>query len=390
MTGKYWARTAVCVWVIFLAVVCIKTIAKPLSANIYPTFASAGSDFAAGQKLYDADHPVDHPYTDNFRYSPIVAAGFWPFSLMSWGVGGAIWRLLCAAVFLSGLWAFARRIGPSLALPGFFLLAVPLCFYSFHNGQVNPIVIGWLLWATVWAYDGKWNAAAVALAAAILMKVYPISLAGLFVLLAPVRLAVPLLLALVAGVVLPYAFQPAEYVTSQYQYWFANLQSDDRTQFPLWGGYQDFHMLLRVVGIEIPRQKYFAVQGAMGLLAAAVVFRQIRLGIDRRTITINAFTLGSCWMILFGTVETATFTLLAPVFARELLDAKGRPRWALPVALAGAGFFLVGLIALTLPHAIHRPIIALGVQPLGALLVSIAAVGRVLACRPTPAESPAS
>jgi hypothetical protein len=258
-----------------------------------------------------------------------------------------------------------------------------------HNGQANPIIIGWMLWATVCAYDGKWTLAALVLAPAVLMKVFPVALAGLLAMLAPVRFSVPLLIALAVGVVLPYAFQPAEYINAQYGFWFDNLSSDDRTNFALYAGYQDVHMLLRVVGINMPKEQYQIVQAVTGLLAAAVIFYQIRRGVDRPTIAINAFTLGICWMILFGaSVETATFTLMAPVMAREILDSKGRPRWALPVALAGAGFFVVSLIALTMPHHIHRPVIAFGVQPMGALLVGIAAVGRVLACRPVSVESP--
>src|SRR5205823_115802 len=77
MTRTHWARAAVAAWAVLLAVVCARTALKPLSASIYPTFARAGAEFAAGGKLYD----VPAPFTDNFRYSPLVAAGFVPFSL---------------------------------------------------------------------------------------------------------------------------------------------------------------------------------------------------------------------------------------------------------------------------------------------------------------------
>lgn len=375
-----WTRAALVAWAVLLAVVCVRPLFKPTSGTVFVTYATAGREFAEGRRLYD----VPHPFTDVFRYSPVVAAGFAPFTLLPLGVGGAVWRLLGAAVFLTGLAAWGRRACPTVPLPLLFLGALPLSLGSLQNGQANPHILGLMLWAAVLAHGGRWAGAASLIAAAALFKGYPVALGLLLAVLAPLRVGLPLAGVIAAGLVLPYAFQSAEYVTAQYRYWAETVGRDDRTNFPLYGGLQDAHMLLRVVGMQLTLAEYRPVQVATGAIVGLVVLWQLRRGVDRPRVALDAFTLGVCWMATFGpVVESSTFILLAPVMARELLEA-GRPRWAKAAALAGAGLFLLSVGVFAFPHHVHRPVIALGVQPLAALLLSAAAVGRVLSHRPAP------
>src|SRR5205085_1583299 len=156
------------------------------------------------------------------------------------------------------------------------------------------------------------------------------------------RFGLPLAIATISGLALPYALQSADYVTAQYEYWTANLSGDDRTGLPLHAGYQDFHMLLRVVGVTVPRGPYLLVQAGTGALAAGVLTWQLWCGIDRGRVALNALALGLCWMVLFGpSTEWSTYILLAPLAARELLDRAGRPRWSRACAVAGAGLFVL-------------------------------------------------
>lgn len=385
MSRTHLARTVFAAWAVLLAVVCIKPLLKPTSGTVYVTYATAGREFVEGRRLYD----VMHPFTDNYRYSPLVAAGFAPFSLLPLGVGGMLWRAASAAVFLTGLAAFARRVCPGVPLPAVFLFALPLSFGSLYNGQANTLVVGSMLWATVLATRDRWAAAAVLVAGASLFKGYPIALGGLFVLAAPRRFGLPLAVAILAGLALPFAVQSTDYVSDQYRFWAANLSRDDRTEFPLHAGLQDVHMLLRVVGVNMPLGPYRLVGAGVGLMAAAVVGWQSWKGIDSRQVVANALTLGLCWMATFGpAVESSSFILLAPVLSRELADRANRPRWARAAAFAGGGLFLLSVGIFAFPHAVHRPVIAMGIQPIAALLLSAAAVGRVLATRAIPPALP--
>ena len=371
-------RVAITVWAILLAAVCIKPLFSPFSSTVFITYEKAGEDFAAGERLYDRTHP----YTDNFRYPPVVAAGFVPFTWIPPGFGSVVWRLIGVAVVLTGMAAWAKRLCPDISIPVLMLLAVPLSIGSLSNAQANTHIAGLMLWGSVLASRGRWIAAAVLVAGAALFKGYPIALGGLLVLLAPLRFGLPLLLAVAAGLIAPYAFQSADYVTAQYQYLFDNLDRDDRTTRPLYAGLQDFHMLLRIVGIAVPRNTYFVVQAGTGLVAAGMIVWLWRRGMNRSDLALNAFTIGICWMGVFGpVVEASTFILMAPVMAFELLVPR-RPLWTRVLAYGGAAFFLTSVIAFAFPHAVHRPIVAMGILPLAALLLSMGAVGRVMATRP--------
>jgi hypothetical protein len=312
----------------------------------------------------------------------LVAAGFVPFTLLPLGLGGSLWRAIGATVFLTGLAAWGRRACPTVPLPMLFLSSLLLSIGSLANGQANTLVAGLLLWGTILAASGRWTVAAVLIAGAALFKGYPIALGGLLALVAPVRFGLPLLAALAAGLALPFALQSPDYVTAQYQFWMENLGKDDRTGFPLYISMQDFHMLLRVAGWNLPLDRYRVVQAAAGLLAAAAVGRQLWRGVSRPQVVLDAFTIGTCWMIVFGpAVESSTFILLAPVLARELLDRAGRSIAAKAAIYASAALFTLSVGVFAFPHEIHRPVISIGVQPLAALLGSAAALGRVIGSR---------
>jgi hypothetical protein len=373
-------------WVLLLAVVCVRTVLKPLSGNIYPTYAWAGERFAAGEPVYN----VYTPHVDNYRYSPVVAAGFVPFGMLPWGPGGAIFRLIGAALFLGGAVVWFRRSWPGAPLPAALLALLPLAIGSINNGQANPHIVGLMLGAGAFGLGGRWAAAGACIAAAALFKGYPIALGMLLVLAAPARFAAAVVGTIAAGLALPYLLQSPEYVNGLYREWWMNMAGDDRTGFPLWAGYQDFHLLLRVVGWNMPREQYLLVEAGTGAACAAVLMWQRWAGVAKADVVANAVTLGLCWMTVFGpATESSTLILLAPVLSRELLDRTGQPRWARAAAVAGAGLFLAAIVVLTLPHAIHRPVIATGIQPLASVLVAAAAVARVVRVRPAAAVIPA-
>jgi hypothetical protein len=267
------------------------------------------------------------------------------------------------------------------------LLALPLSIGSLNNGQANAHVAGLMLWGSLLASRGRWALAAFSIAAAALFKGYPIALGGLLALLAPLRFGLPLLVGVGIGIVLPGLLQSADYVMDQYRYLFANLQADDRSSFPLWGGYQDFHMLLRLAGFRVPRGDFRFVQAGAGLLAAGVLLWRWKRGVNRPEAAANAYALGACWMCLFGpAVEASTFILLAPVLAFELLAVE-RPRWAGIAAYCAGGLFLATVVLFAFPHAVHRPVIALGILPIAAALLTAATIGRIILVRSGAPES---
>ena len=372
-------RAAVLLWAVLLGVVCVRTVLKPLSGNIYPTYAWAGERFAAGEPVYN----VVTPYTDNYRYSPVVAAGFVPFGMMPWGPGGAVFRLLGAALFLGGAALWFRRSWPDAPVTAALAVMLPLSVGSVNNGQANPHMVGLMVLAGGLALGNRWAAAGACVAVAALFKGYPLAFGMLLLFAAPVRFTVALAGTVAAGLAVPYLLQSAEYVNGQYHDWWMNLAGDDRTGWESWRGYQDFHLLLKNLGWTVPRQQYLLVQAGTGAACAAVLAWQRWRGVAKPAVAANAVTLGLCWTTVFGpAVESSTLILIAPVLARELLDRAGRPRWARAAVLLGAVLFLAAVVVFAFPHAVHRPVIGLGIQPLAAALVAAAGVERVLRTRP--------
>lgn len=389
MHGRHWTRLAFGLWIILLGVVCIRPLFKPMSSTVFPIYAFAGSDFAAGEPLYAKNHPG----ADIFRYSPLVAAGFAPLALLPPGAGGALWRILGATLFLSGLAAWARRACPQAPLPLVFLVALPFSIGSLSNGQANVHILGLMLWGAVLATRGWWGAAGTLIATAALFKGYPIALGMLLALAAPIRHGLPLALTIAAGFALPFFLQSHEYISAQYSQWFEAVSGDDRTAFPFHLGYQDAHMLLRVLGFNLSLAEFRLIQIGVGAAAGGVIAGQVWRGVPREEVALNALTLALCWMTTFGPgIESSTFILLAPVAARELLDGRNQPRWARPLAIAGGGLYLICVTLFAFPHEVHRPVVALGILPVAALSISGAALGRVFAARaqarPAPAADP--
>jgi len=376
--NRHWTRTAIILWAVLLGVACIRPLFKPTSSTVYPIYAFAGADFAAGEPLYSSSHPG----ADVYRYSPAVAACFEPFALVPLGVGGAVWRAIGAVMFLTGLAAWAKRVCPHVSQPIFFLLALPLSVGSLSNGQANVHVLGLMLWGSLLATRGRWLWAAAFIAAAALFKGYPIALGLLIALAAPFRFGLPLAAALAAGCALPYLFQDADYVSSQYRQWVESVSHDDRSNFPLHIALQDPQMLLRIIGAPMGLDEYRLVQLGTGAAAASVVLCQLWKRVPREEVILNSLLLGLCWMATFGPcVEASTFILLAPVMARESLDGRNRPHWAAPYAWAGSLVFFASVVLFAFPHQIHRPVIVLGILPVAALLLSTAAVARALVVR---------
>src|SRR5438445_1905700 len=121
-------KTAVLVWSIVLIVVCLRVSISPRAHSVFAIFSTAGGHWRHAQDLY-YPHFFD-PDLDHFRYSPLAATLFAPWSILSGRVGNVVWRLFSAGLYLSALAWWARTVVPiclnrsQQAL--LFLLALPL------------------------------------------------------------------------------------------------------------------------------------------------------------------------------------------------------------------------------------------------------------------------
>jgi hypothetical protein len=367
-----WQRLAVALWIAVIAGVCVRGVVQQRTHSLYPTFAAAGSHWHAGTSLYYWGE--SEPGLEPYRYSPLVAAALVPFELLPPRAGGVAWRLLNACVLLAGMAAWLRSPLPwhpdAKQRAILFVMVLPLAAGSLNNAQSNPLVLGFLLLTVAAAGAGRWNRAAVWMALAASLKVYPVALGMLLAAAYPRRFAGRLLVALAAAVALPFLFQWPSYVAGQYAEWLRVLSEDDRRYWPLHMAYRDLWLLFRVAAVPLGPRGYQAIQVLSGVACAAVcVAGRVRNWEPARTLT-AVLALGTCWMTLCGpATESSTFVLLAPSLAWGVLAARadhwtGLARWMPDVA----GYLLfVSFVAGVSPQA--RNLHALGPQPLAALLL---------------------
>jgi hypothetical protein len=375
--SEHWQRLAIFVWTTIVLLVCVRGLLHARSNTVYPIFADAARDFVAGADLYRGRHS---PY----RYSPLVAALLIPFSLFPDSLGGLLWRLLNAGIYLAAFAWWCRVVLPSALTASqqalLYLLIVPLSVGSLNNAQSNPLVLGLLLAGVAAVAQQRWNLASGCLALACLFKIYPLAVGLLLAALYPRRLGGRFLLAVLIGLMVPFFLRPAPYVLEQYAGWFHHLQLDDRQQLPVALWYRDVRLLLHSCQIRLSPRSYAVVQLVTAAGAAGFCSAGRLAGWEERRLLSCLFGLGCCWMTLFGSAtESCTYILLAPILAWTLLDAWLRPSpwWLWTLLSASFGLFVVTQAAVWFPGG-GRLFRALGSHPLAGLLLLIGVVGREL------------
>jgi hypothetical protein len=369
-------RATLALWVALAVICAVRAALQPASHTVYPVYTHAARAWLARDELY-----VLVPGYDYYRYSPLAAAFFAPWLALGDGWGGAMWRIVGAALLAQGLFAWTRlgqRRGVSPPLV--FLLVWPFLLQNVNNGQSNPHMLGLLLLGTAEATLGRLGRSATWFAMAALLKPYTLAAAFLVAVAEP-RLWGRLMMALAVGLALPFCFGPMDYVASQYVSWVTHLTGNDRSDFDLKGAYRDLALLFRVYLVPLRPATYHAIQLAAALAMAAVTAAGRRMGFPRRDLLTCAFALAACWMTVLGpATESCTYLLLAPSLAATLVARPSRWLWL------AYGLF-AGTIAAGLFPQDWR-VQALGPQPLAGLILLGVTIGDYgAALRRTPAAT---
>jgi hypothetical protein len=375
--GVPWPRLAAAVWAVLLAGVAVRSLVQHESHDCYkPFYEPAGRNWLHGIDEYQLT-------TATCRYSPLANALFAPLALTPTKVGGLLWRGVNAGAFLGGLawwlrvyaadWTPTRRAWA-------FLLVIPLSLSTINSAQANPLLTGLLIAGTAAAGRGRWNWAAGLVAGACLLKIYPVALALLLVVTFPRRFLPPFLVALAAGLALPFALQDPAWVARQYHNWWVSLCIDDRTLWPFAKCYRDLWMVIRFYRLPVSYGGYVAIELALAAAAAAVCLAaRWRFGRPPAEVANTALGLAVCWMTVCGpTTEAGGYVLVAPTAAWAFLEAWGRPSppWLRALLLAGAALFTVGTAVAVTPDA--GDLLAYGWHPVAGLLLLAALMGEAI------------
>lgn len=336
-----WDRSAAvfAVWVLLILGLVISAYLRPHRMTVYPVYADASRAWWTGASMY-----VKGDAPDLYRYSPTFAVLASPLALFPPAAGNVAWKLANVAVFAAGLWVWAHRVLPRAAtrdrVAGLFFVAAFASLGSFFNGQANLMVTGFVLIALAALAGERWWLAVGFLAAATLVKVFPLALALVLCVLywrtLPARFAV----ALLVGLAVPFAAQRPEFVLDQTGEWVRHLVVTSEQPR---AGHRSLDALLGFVGLDVPRRAFQALAAVAGGVVLAVAVTTARRGSARQALAVTAAWFLT-WAVLFGpSAENATFAILAPVLAWATVTAFERPgAWLERAWLIGC-VYLIGL-----------------------------------------------
>ena len=364
-TGSLPSAVVIGLWVAVLLGICIRIGLISHSHDVFVTYYDAGRKWISSQPLYS--------YSRGFVYSPLIAAFFVLFAWLPLSLGAVLWRLLDAAGFIGAIfWWLKAEIHDRIRASSYwlaFLLILPLSLGNFNNGQINPLIIGLLMIAMLAARYRQWTLSAICVGICAYLKIYPLSVGLLLVLVYPRKLGWRIALTLILMGALPFILQRPAYVFEQYQRWFAFRAADDR-RMNMDIAPRDFAMILRVFHINLSAAAFLMVQILAGAGAAVVcVIGRIRKWSEERLL-ICIFTLGTCWMLLFGpATEDATYAMIAPALSFAAIQAFSQvtPGWMRVLICVSYAVLLVGLI-LNAFFGLKKTPYSMSVQPFGALL----------------------
>src|SRR5262249_37903529 len=139
--GNWRNLIVVALWSAVLIGICIRIGLVSRDHDVFATYADAGRKWVNSQPLYS--------YTRGFVYSPLIAGLFAPFLWFPNWLGGILWRLLAATVFVAGiiLWLKAEL---QTEIPRsrhwlVFLLGFPFLLRNFYNRKENSLFTRLLL-----------------------------------------------------------------------------------------------------------------------------------------------------------------------------------------------------------------------------------------------------
>ncbi len=338
---EWWPRTVATIWVIACLAIAVEAYLKPRGHTLFDIYANGIRAWWAGADLYARQPDTNELY----RYSPAFAVVTGPLALLPPGAGNAAWKLSNAAVFALGLFVWCRRGAPwapsADRTATVFLFALLQAGGNLYNGQANLMMTGFLLLGLTAVVRDRWWWAAGLLAAATLMKVFPLALALVFAVLFWRTFPARYLAALGVGLVAPLVAQRPDYAMGQLAEWGRHLVSSTEINRER---LRSLDKLFEIFGTPVGPAVFAALAAGAGLLVLAVGVWETRRGSPKGVLVFRVSAWFVTWVVLFSpSSENATFSILSPFVAWALADAVTRPRtWAGRVWLFAA-LYLMGM-----------------------------------------------
>ena len=331
-------------WGIFVVAVLVRTHPRRF-ASTFAAYLDAAQRLWAGQQVYD-------PATlGDFLYLPLTLLIYVPFTLLDRVTAAALAMLLGAAFFT---WACTmltvalllpreRRMIDAIALAGVpLLINIPAAWLNFKGVQAQVPMTAAMMAACVAMIGSRWRMASFWLFVAIAMK--PLAIVMVLLCGALVReMRLPLIGAVAAAILVPFAFLEWSYLAAQYQAMALKLWHIATAPPAQWIYQADFSTMARGLGVPLPAGVALGIRIAAALGTLALAWRVKRDG-GAKSFALAVLVLSGCYITVFGPRnEFLSFIVLTPslaVLAGLMLmrnDADGRG-WLLVLAALLLGF----------------------------------------------------
>ncbi|WP_422133058.1 glycosyltransferase family 87 protein [Endozoicomonas sp. ALD040] len=299
-------------WGLAVALIFAKVALEPGQHTVLDSYLLGADRWIDRVKLYSGP--------GGFIYTPTFALMFVPVTKLPVFLADLLWRL-----FIMGLYAWAslrllrhfqeysqetlfNRFGL------FSLIAVPIAFSGFRNGQVNVILIAAMMLVISQIIEKRWNSAALVLALIMSLKptfiVFFLLVTTLF---RPFWLRVPLML--LAFLALPLIFGGLDYGLEQYNNFLEMAESavDRGVTTPNWASF--FNIPMQLFNYSVPE----ALQNIIKIILAATTWAVCFYAIVRhgtRNGLIYLLSFAACYHVMFNPRSVNTdYIILGSVLA---------------------------------------------------------------------------
>lgn len=286
-----------------------------------------------------------------FFYLPISLLIYAPFTAINPSLAAAFWMAVFAAVFTWGCYRLTLALLPNGAgeleaawLAGVLLLInAPAAWFNFKGVQSQIIMTGAMLASAVAVMHARWVWASFWLFVALAFKPLAIVMMLLCGALCP-RMRLPLVVALIAAIALPFVFYGPGYLIPQYRDFGIKLWLTAAATPEEWPFRADISTLLQAFGITMTPLVSLALRVIAGLGTLYLAWRVREAG-KLRGFGFALIILSACYINLFSPRnEYLSFLLLTPslaalgllVLARDQGDFRG---WLLIAATLVLGMW---------------------------------------------------
>ena len=342
-------------WIVFCVVVLARMHPRRFSAafGYYLEFAHK---FAQHQTLYDPNSLTD------VSYWPSTLVVMVPFTFINPVLAGVIVLSISIAALTWAAIDLMRALRPGDAnafmLAGLLLLInIMAAWYHFKHVQLHILMTAGMAAAAACIIRERWLLASLWLFVALVVKPIAIVMILLCGALVP-KMRLPLIAAVIAGALLPFAFADQAYLVEQYRLFGLKLWTVATSPPGQWIYQADFSTMLKSLGITLPGAVSVPLRLAAALGTLYLAWRVQRAG-GSRPFALALLILSGCYLTLFGPRnENVSFLVVTPPIAALALlmlirDQADIRAWLLIAACIVLGF----VVSLSVDHFVKPAIV---------------------------------